>query len=164
MPVGLIVELTSDIQRMPDDSRERPILGVAGAADQHRCDDRFGRVQGRARARPARAQVLMADRAAPSLAAPAAGHRHVGRGQIDRARRARGYGLGLRRQPPLALLNDFVHGERAARPASAGRGGDGRAQPRLRSQGAARLARLDRGRHARNPLSRLRRRRTDPPL
>jgi serine kinase of HPr protein (carbohydrate metabolism regulator) len=28
MPVGLIVELTSDIQRMPDDSRERPILGV----------------------------------------------------------------------------------------------------------------------------------------
>ena len=28
VPVGLIVELTSDIQRMPDDSRERPILGV----------------------------------------------------------------------------------------------------------------------------------------
>ncbi|WP_309660753.1 aldolase [Sphingomonas sp.] len=29
MPVALLVELTSDIQRMPDDSRERPILGVA---------------------------------------------------------------------------------------------------------------------------------------
>jgi serine kinase of HPr protein (carbohydrate metabolism regulator) len=28
-PVGLIVELTSDIQRLPDDSRERPILGVS---------------------------------------------------------------------------------------------------------------------------------------
>ncbi len=28
IPVALIVELTSDIQRMPDDSRERPILGV----------------------------------------------------------------------------------------------------------------------------------------
>jgi serine kinase of HPr protein (carbohydrate metabolism regulator) len=28
MPVALLVELTSDIQRMPDDSRERPILGV----------------------------------------------------------------------------------------------------------------------------------------
>jgi serine kinase of HPr protein (carbohydrate metabolism regulator) len=28
VPVALIVELTSDIQRMPDDSRERPILGV----------------------------------------------------------------------------------------------------------------------------------------
>jgi len=28
VPVGLIVELTSDIQRLPDDSRERPILGV----------------------------------------------------------------------------------------------------------------------------------------
>jgi serine kinase of HPr protein (carbohydrate metabolism regulator) len=28
MPVALIVELTSDIQRLPDDSRERPILGV----------------------------------------------------------------------------------------------------------------------------------------
>ncbi|HEU4705458.1 MAG TPA: HPr kinase/phosphatase C-terminal domain-containing protein [Sphingomicrobium sp.] len=29
IPVALLVELTSDIQRMPDDSRERPILGVA---------------------------------------------------------------------------------------------------------------------------------------
>jgi serine kinase of HPr protein (carbohydrate metabolism regulator) len=28
VPIALIVELTSDIQRMPDDSRERPILGV----------------------------------------------------------------------------------------------------------------------------------------
>ena len=28
VPVALIVELTSDIRRMPDDSRERPILGV----------------------------------------------------------------------------------------------------------------------------------------
>src|SRR5947208_5911103 len=28
VPVALIVELTSDIQRLPDDSRERPILGV----------------------------------------------------------------------------------------------------------------------------------------
>ena len=29
VPLALIVELTSDIQRLPDDSRERPILGVA---------------------------------------------------------------------------------------------------------------------------------------
>ena len=29
MPVALLVELTSDIQRLPDDNRERPILGVA---------------------------------------------------------------------------------------------------------------------------------------
>jgi serine kinase of HPr protein (carbohydrate metabolism regulator) len=29
VPVALIVELTSDIQRLPDDSRERPLLGVA---------------------------------------------------------------------------------------------------------------------------------------
>jgi serine kinase of HPr protein (carbohydrate metabolism regulator) len=28
MPIALIVELTSEIQRLPDDSRERPILGV----------------------------------------------------------------------------------------------------------------------------------------
>ncbi len=28
LPVALLVELTSDIQRMPDHSRERPILGV----------------------------------------------------------------------------------------------------------------------------------------
>jgi serine kinase of HPr protein (carbohydrate metabolism regulator) len=28
LPVALLVELTSDIQRMPDDSRERMILGV----------------------------------------------------------------------------------------------------------------------------------------
>jgi len=28
VPVALIVELTSDIERLPDDSRERPILGV----------------------------------------------------------------------------------------------------------------------------------------
>ncbi len=28
VPVALIVELTSEITRMPDDSRERPILGV----------------------------------------------------------------------------------------------------------------------------------------
>ena len=29
VPVALIIELTSDIQRLPDDSRERPILGVS---------------------------------------------------------------------------------------------------------------------------------------
>jgi serine kinase of HPr protein (carbohydrate metabolism regulator) len=29
VPVALVIELTSDIQRLPDDSRERPILGVA---------------------------------------------------------------------------------------------------------------------------------------
>jgi serine kinase of HPr protein (carbohydrate metabolism regulator) len=29
VPVALIVELTSDIQRLPDDLRERPILGVS---------------------------------------------------------------------------------------------------------------------------------------
>ncbi|HEV2594027.1 MAG TPA: HPr kinase/phosphatase C-terminal domain-containing protein [Sphingomicrobium sp.] len=28
VPVALVVELTSDIPRLPDDSRERPILGV----------------------------------------------------------------------------------------------------------------------------------------
>ena len=28
VPVALILDLTSDIQRLPDDSRERPILGV----------------------------------------------------------------------------------------------------------------------------------------
>jgi serine kinase of HPr protein (carbohydrate metabolism regulator) len=28
IPIALVVELTSDIQRLPDDSRERPILGV----------------------------------------------------------------------------------------------------------------------------------------
>ena len=28
VPVALLVELTSEIQRLPDDSRERPILGV----------------------------------------------------------------------------------------------------------------------------------------
>jgi serine kinase of HPr protein (carbohydrate metabolism regulator) len=28
VPVALIVELTSEIQRLPDDSRERPILGL----------------------------------------------------------------------------------------------------------------------------------------
>ncbi len=27
-PVALLVELTSDIQRLPDDSRERPVMGV----------------------------------------------------------------------------------------------------------------------------------------
>ncbi len=29
VPIALIVELTGDIQRLPEDSRERPILGVA---------------------------------------------------------------------------------------------------------------------------------------
>jgi serine kinase of HPr protein (carbohydrate metabolism regulator) len=29
VPVALLVELTSDIQRLPDDSRSRPILGVS---------------------------------------------------------------------------------------------------------------------------------------
>ena len=28
VPVAMLVELTSDIQRLPDDSRERPILGI----------------------------------------------------------------------------------------------------------------------------------------
>jgi serine kinase of HPr protein (carbohydrate metabolism regulator) len=29
VPIALIVELTSDIQRLPDESRERPILGIS---------------------------------------------------------------------------------------------------------------------------------------
>ena len=29
VPVALMVELTSDMQRLPDDSRDRPILGIA---------------------------------------------------------------------------------------------------------------------------------------
>jgi serine kinase of HPr protein (carbohydrate metabolism regulator) len=29
VPVALLIELASDIQRIPDDNRERPILGVA---------------------------------------------------------------------------------------------------------------------------------------
>ena len=29
VPVALLVELSSDIQRLPDDSRERPLLGVS---------------------------------------------------------------------------------------------------------------------------------------
>jgi serine kinase of HPr protein (carbohydrate metabolism regulator) len=29
VPVALLVELTSDIQRLPDDDRERPILGIS---------------------------------------------------------------------------------------------------------------------------------------
>lgn len=29
LPVALLVELTSDIQRLPDDARERPLLGVS---------------------------------------------------------------------------------------------------------------------------------------
>lgn len=29
VPVALLVELTSEIQRLPDDSRQRPIIGVA---------------------------------------------------------------------------------------------------------------------------------------
>jgi serine kinase of HPr protein (carbohydrate metabolism regulator) len=29
VPVALVVELTSDIQRLPDDSRERPLLGIS---------------------------------------------------------------------------------------------------------------------------------------
>ena len=28
VPVALVVELTSEIQRLPDDSRERPVLGI----------------------------------------------------------------------------------------------------------------------------------------
>ena len=28
VPVALLIELTSDIERLPDDSRERPILGI----------------------------------------------------------------------------------------------------------------------------------------
>jgi serine kinase of HPr protein (carbohydrate metabolism regulator) len=28
VPIALLVELTSDIQRLPDDARERPILGI----------------------------------------------------------------------------------------------------------------------------------------
>jgi serine kinase of HPr protein (carbohydrate metabolism regulator) len=29
VPVALVVELTSDIVRLPDDSRERPVIGIA---------------------------------------------------------------------------------------------------------------------------------------
>ena len=67
VPVALVVELTSDIQRLPDDSRERLILGVRHPADQRRRDDRLGAVQGRARARPAGPASSDGGGAAPSL-------------------------------------------------------------------------------------------------
>ena len=128
---------TSDIQRLPDDSRERPILGVDAAAGQHRRDDRLGAVQGRAGARPNGPAVLMAAmRGGP--AAPAARHRHVRRGQVDRARRARGYGLGDGRQSARSTCsNGFVHGGGECRIAPAARR-HGQPQPRLRPPTAAR--------------------------
>ena len=137
MPVALIVELTSEIQRLPDDSRERPILGVSLPLISDRRDDRLGAVQGRARARPAGPEVLM-DGGGRRPAAPAARHRHVRCGQIDRPRRARGHGLGRRRQPPrrpARRTSSTAAAECRLRP---GRGRHGRAQPRLRSRSPAR--------------------------
>ena len=126
VPVALVVELTSDIQRLPDDSRERPILGVAHAADQRRCDDRFGAVEGRAGARPARPQVLTVAAAAHIPAAPAARHRHVGAGKSTVLDALEDMGWDCVDNLPTALLDDFVHGEREARQQGAGRGRHGR--------------------------------------
>ena len=97
VPVALIVELTSDIQRLPTTAGSGR-SSASSAADHDRRHDGIGAVEGRARARSHGPEVLMAGSAAP--AAPAARHRHVRGGQIDRARCARGHGLGGGRQPP----------------------------------------------------------------
>ena len=95
-PVALIVELTSDIQRLPDDSRERPILGIEPAVGQIDAMTASAAVQGRAGARPHGPRVLMTASGGCRACLLVTGM--SGRGQIDRARRARGYGLGRGRQ------------------------------------------------------------------
>ena len=130
---ALLVELTSDIQRLPDDSRERPILGVAAAAGQHRCDDRVGRRQGRACARPAGPQALMSDRgkarALPRLLL-VTGMSGAGKSTVLDALEDMGWDC-VDNLPPR-LLEDFVARRRAGGRHRAARGRDGRAQPRLR--------------------------------
>ena len=86
-------------QRNPAASRRQPRAARSSAcspADQHRRHDRFRAVEGRARARSHGPEILDGRRAAP--AAPAARHRHVRCGQVDRPRCAGGHGLGRRRQ------------------------------------------------------------------
>src|SRR5215213_8485514 len=84
VPVALQVELTSDLQRLPDDSRERLVLGIslplisvdAMIASASRFDERA------------------------ALAAATAGDGAVRRRQVNRPRYPRGHGLGHGRQPP----------------------------------------------------------------
>ncbi len=164
VPVALVVELTSDIQRLPDDSRERLILGSRDSADQRRRHDRLGPVQSRDRARPAWPQILTVTDAAQTLPRLLLVTGMSGAGKSTVLDALEDMGWDCVDNLPTALLKDFVHGEREARqqmPVAVGmdvrsRGFDPR--------GAARPAPLDRRRHAGNPLPRLRRVGADPPL
>ena len=91
------------------------------AADRHR-RDRARRPPPRSRSRSI--GLGLARMTDAVLAPPVAGHRHVGRGQVDRARRARGHGLGLRRQPARRLARR-LRPRRAQAPASACRSRSG---------------------------------------
>ena len=111
VPVALLVELTSDIQRLPDDSRERPILGVRSAADQHRRDDRLGAVQGRARPRPPGPQVLDgAERGALPRLLLVTGMSGAGKSTVLDALEDMGWDCVD--NLPADLLQGFVDGER----------------------------------------------------
>ena len=119
VPVALLVELTSDIQRLPDDSRERPILGVDAAADQRRRDDRVGAVEGRAGARPAGPQVLMTRAATDRRRLPrlllVTGMSGAGKSTVLDALEDMGWDCVD--NLPAALLEDFVRGEARGAPA-----------------------------------------------
>ncbi len=139
VPVALFVELTSDIQRLPDDSRERPILGVALpliSVDAMTASAPSKVARG---ARPARPQVLMARRGTaaclPRLLL-VTGMSGAGKSTVLDA--LEDIGWDCVDNLPAPLLEDYVvHGERDARPQGAGRGRHGRPQPRLRSRGLA---------------------------
>ena len=108
MPVALIVELTSsDIQRLPDDSQERPILGVKLPLIAHRRDDRLGAVQGRAGARSNGPQALMTARRVPRLLL-VTGMSGAGKSTVLDALEDMGWDVVD--NLPADLLKDFVHG------------------------------------------------------
>ena len=113
--MALVVELTSDIQRLPDDSRERPFLGMPVPLISVDAHDRVRRLQGRAGARPARAQILMATARQPSLPRLLLVTGMSGAGKSTVLDALEDMGWDCVDNLPSALLDDFVHGERAAR-------------------------------------------------
>ena len=163
VPVALIVELTSDIQRLPDDSRERPILGVKLPLISDRCDDRLRAVQGRAGARPHGPRSSDAERRQRRLPRLLLVTGMSGAGKSTVLDALEDMGWDIVDNLPADLLEEFVHGGGQCRTAPVAVGMD------VRSRGfdperSARPDPLDRRRRAGNPLSRLLRRRADPPL
>ena len=133
VPVALLVELTSDIQRLARRQPRAADPGNSAAADQRRRDDRVGGVEGRAGARSAGPQALMSEARRGSRPCRACCSSPACRARANRpcSTRSRTWaGTASTICPPRCSRISFAAQARRRRGADGGR--NGRAQPRLR--------------------------------